>query len=101
MRVREVAMADQVDTHDAEEDARNASILMGVNGRLVPRAEATVSVYRYALKAAEARRRLDLRARPVLHFSPSQSSRIRSTPTSPRGLHNDGLRSEREHPSTA
>ena len=39
-------MADQVDTHDAEDDARNASILMWVNGRLVPRVEATVRVYR-------------------------------------------------------
>ncbi len=31
--------------HDAEEDPRNASILIWINGRLVPRAEATVSVY--------------------------------------------------------
>lgn len=32
-------------THDAEEDARNQNILIYVNGELVPRAEATVSVY--------------------------------------------------------
>lgn len=38
-------MTDQVDTHDAEEDKRNESILIWVDGRLVPRAQATVSVY--------------------------------------------------------
>lgn len=32
-------------THDAELDARNETILIWVNGRLVPRAEASVSVY--------------------------------------------------------
>lgn len=32
-------------THDAEEDPRNAALLVYVNGRLVPRAEAVVSVY--------------------------------------------------------
>jgi branched-chain amino acid aminotransferase len=32
-------------THDAETDARNETILVWVDGRLVPRAEATVSVY--------------------------------------------------------
>ncbi len=32
-------------THDAELDARNESILVYVNGRLVPKHEATVSVY--------------------------------------------------------
>lgn len=32
-------------THTAEEDARNAGILIHVNGALVPRAEAKVSVY--------------------------------------------------------
>jgi len=32
-------------THQAEEDARNADILIWVNGDLKPRAEATVSVY--------------------------------------------------------
>lgn len=32
-------------THDAEDDPRNADILIWVNGTLVPRAEATVSVY--------------------------------------------------------
>jgi branched-chain amino acid aminotransferase len=36
---------DHVSTHQAEEDARNDSILIWVNGRLLPRAEATVSVY--------------------------------------------------------
>jgi branched-chain amino acid aminotransferase len=34
-----------VSTHDAETDARNEHILIWVNGRLVPRAEASVSVY--------------------------------------------------------
>ncbi len=38
-------MTDRITTHQAEEDARNADILIYVNGRLVPRAEATVSVY--------------------------------------------------------
>ncbi|MEM6680402.1 MAG: aminotransferase class IV [Pseudomonadota bacterium] len=37
--------AARLTTHDAEEDARNANILIWVNGRLVPRAEAVVSVY--------------------------------------------------------
>ena len=32
-------------THDAETDSRNAGVLINVNGRLLPRAEATVSVY--------------------------------------------------------
>ena len=32
-------------THEAETDARNEDILVWVNGRLVPRAEASVSVY--------------------------------------------------------
>jgi branched-chain amino acid aminotransferase len=32
-------------THQAEEDARNEEILIYVNGRIVPKAEATVSVY--------------------------------------------------------
>jgi len=32
-------------THDAEQDARNEDILIYVNGKLVPKAEATVSVY--------------------------------------------------------
>ncbi len=36
---------DHVSTHQAEDDARNESILIWVNGRLLPRAEATVSVY--------------------------------------------------------
>ena len=68
MREREDTMADHVDTHDAEDDARNASILIWVSGRLVPKAQATVSVYRYALNVAEARRRLALRARSVIRF---------------------------------
>ena len=34
-----------VSTHQAEEDARNEAILIYVNGRIVPKAEATVSVY--------------------------------------------------------
>jgi branched-chain amino acid aminotransferase len=38
-------MADNVSTHQAEEDARNEAILIWVNGRLVPKAEAAVSVY--------------------------------------------------------
>ncbi len=36
---------DPMSTHDAEDDPRNRDILIWVNGRLVPRAEATVSVY--------------------------------------------------------
>lgn len=38
-------MADHVSTHQAEEDARNESILIYVNGRILPKAEAVVSVY--------------------------------------------------------
>ena len=34
-----------VTTHESEEDARNAGILIWIDGKLVPRAEATVSVY--------------------------------------------------------
>ncbi len=34
-----------ISTHDAEEDARNADILIYVDGRIVPKAEAVVSVY--------------------------------------------------------
>jgi len=34
-----------VSTHQAEDDTRNAAILIYVNGRIVPKAEATVSVY--------------------------------------------------------
>ena len=37
--------APRTTTHDAEDDPRNADILIYVNGTLVPRAEATVSVY--------------------------------------------------------
>jgi branched-chain amino acid aminotransferase len=38
-------MTDHVSTHQAEEDARNEAILIYVNGRIVPKAEALVSVY--------------------------------------------------------
>ncbi|CAB4874673.1 MAG: aminotransferase class IV [Actinobacteria bacterium] len=38
-------MTEHADTHGAEDDPRNESILIWVNGRLLPRAEATVSVY--------------------------------------------------------
>ncbi len=36
---------DKISTHEAEDDARNADILIWVDGTLKPRAEATVSVY--------------------------------------------------------
>jgi branched-chain amino acid aminotransferase len=38
-------MSDHVSTHQAEEDARNEAILIYVNGRILPKAEAVVSVY--------------------------------------------------------
>jgi branched-chain amino acid aminotransferase len=38
-------MTDNVTTHQAEDDARNESILIYVDGKLVPKAEASVSVY--------------------------------------------------------
>ncbi len=38
-------MADNVTTHQAKDDARNERILIYVDGKLVPKAEATVSVY--------------------------------------------------------
>ncbi|MDZ7710097.1 MAG: aminotransferase class IV [Roseovarius sp.] len=38
-------MTDPQTTHAAEEDARNESILIWLNGRIVPKAEARVSVY--------------------------------------------------------
>jgi len=38
-------MTDNVSTHEAEEDQRNADILIWVNGALTHRAQATVSVY--------------------------------------------------------
>lgn len=38
-------MTDHAHTHEAEEDARNETILIHVNGRIVPKAEAMVSVY--------------------------------------------------------
>ncbi len=38
-------MTEHVTTHQAEQDARNEAILIYVNGQMVPRAEATISVY--------------------------------------------------------
>jgi branched-chain amino acid aminotransferase len=38
-------MTERITTHQAEDDPRNAAILIHVDGRLVPRAEAVVSVY--------------------------------------------------------
>lgn len=38
-------MTDHVSTHQSEEDARNEAILIWANGRLVPKAQAMVSVY--------------------------------------------------------
>jgi branched-chain amino acid aminotransferase len=38
-------MSDHVTTHQAQEDARNEEILIWLNGRVVPKAEAVVSVY--------------------------------------------------------
>jgi branched-chain amino acid aminotransferase len=38
-------MTDHVSTHQAEEDARNEAILIYVNGRILPKAQAVVSVY--------------------------------------------------------
>ena len=38
-------MTDHVSTHAAQEDARNEQILIYVDGRIVPKAQATVSVY--------------------------------------------------------
>jgi len=38
-------MTEKMSTHQAEDDQRNESILIYVNGRIVPKAEATVSVY--------------------------------------------------------
>jgi len=38
-------MTDHVTTHQAAEDARNEDILIWLNGRVVPKAEAVVSVY--------------------------------------------------------
>ncbi|WP_138924621.1 D-amino acid aminotransferase [Sulfitobacter sp. BSw21498] len=38
-------MQDHVTTHQAQEDARNEDILIYLNGRIVPRAQAVVSVY--------------------------------------------------------
>lgn len=38
-------MTDHVSTHQADEDIRNENILIWVNGRVVPKAEAMISVY--------------------------------------------------------
>jgi len=38
-------MNDHVTTHQAEEDARNEEILIYVNGRILPKRDATISVY--------------------------------------------------------
>jgi branched-chain amino acid aminotransferase len=38
-------MTDTVSTHQAEDDARNEGIVIWVNGRIVPKAQAMVSVY--------------------------------------------------------
>lgn len=38
-------MTDHVSTHQSEEDARNENILIWVDGRIVPKAQAVVSVY--------------------------------------------------------
>lgn len=38
-------MQDHITTHQAEEDARNEAILIYVNGRILPKAQALVSVY--------------------------------------------------------
>lgn len=38
-------MTDHVSTHQAEEDARNEDILIYVNGKILPKAQAVVSVY--------------------------------------------------------
>lgn len=38
-------MTDHVSTHQAEEDARNDAIQIWVNGQILPKAQATVSVY--------------------------------------------------------
>ncbi|UWQ91445.1 D-amino acid aminotransferase [Aliisedimentitalea scapharcae] len=38
-------MTDKMSTHQAKEDARNEDILIYLNGRVVPKSEATVSVY--------------------------------------------------------
>lgn len=38
-------MTDKITTHQAQEDARNDAILIYLNGRIVPKAEAVVSVY--------------------------------------------------------
>jgi branched-chain amino acid aminotransferase len=42
---QERAVTDNISSHQAEEDARNEAILIYVNGRIVPKAQAVVSVY--------------------------------------------------------
>ena len=42
---KEGPMTEKMSTHQVEEDLRNEEILIYVNGRIVPKAEATVSVY--------------------------------------------------------
>ena len=44
-RNQEIAVTDHISTHQAEEDARNEAILIYVNGRILPKAQAVVSVY--------------------------------------------------------
>jgi branched-chain amino acid aminotransferase len=44
-REQEGAMTEHVSTHQAEEDARNENLMLFLNGRIVPKAEALVSVY--------------------------------------------------------
>ncbi len=38
-------MDEQISTHGAEEDARNERLMLWLNGRIVPKAEAVVSIY--------------------------------------------------------
>jgi branched-chain amino acid aminotransferase len=42
---KEIPMTDHVSTHQAEDDLRNENILIWVNGRIVPKRDAMVSVY--------------------------------------------------------
>lgn len=43
--MQEAIMTDKMTTHQAEDDARNEHILIYVNGKIVPKAQAVVSVY--------------------------------------------------------
>ena len=38
-------MDEHISTHGAEEDARNERLMLWLNGRIVPKAEAVVSIY--------------------------------------------------------